>query len=58
MRRKTGPDDISYCSTHCLNINCKRNLQFYKPPSRYFSCTKFDTESKDELHLKCKNKLI
>lgn len=57
MRRKTGPADISYCSTYCMNGRCKRNLQFYKPPSRYFSCTHFDTENKDELHSKCEWKL-
>lgn len=57
MRRKTGPADISYCSTFCVNSNCKRNLLFYKAPSKYYSCSKFDTDDKDELHLKCKYKL-
>ena len=58
MRRKVGPADISYCSTSCRNERCKRNLNYYKPPFRYFSCTHFDdANDKDELHLKCKWKL-
>lgn len=59
MRRQTGPDDISYCSTRCVNGNCKRNLIYYKPPSKYYSCCTFDEENKnDELHIKCKWKLL
>ena len=57
MRRKTGPEDISYCSTPCLYPHCKRNLKFFKPPSKYFSCCTFDDSNTDELHLKCKWKL-
>lgn len=57
MTRKVGPADISYCSTSCRNERCKRNLNYYKPPFRYFSCTHFDTENKDEFHMTCKNRL-
>ena len=57
MKRKTGPADISYCSTTCKNERCKRNLTYYKPPFRYFSCTHFDTSNNDELHITCKWKL-
>ena len=57
MRRKIGPSDITYCSTYCLNESCKRNLQFYKPSSRYVSRSAFDKNNKDELHLKCPWKL-
>lgn len=56
--RKIGPNDISYCSTYCMNTNCKRNLLFYKPPIKYFSCSSFDKNNKDELHTKCKDKYI
>jgi len=58
MRRIKGPEDITYCSTKCMNQNCRRNLQFYKPPTKYYSCSKFDETNNDELHLKCKNKYI
>lgn len=58
MRRKAGPADISYCSTRCLNSRCKRNIMYYKPPEKYFSCCTFDTDDKDELHLKCKWKMV
>ena len=57
MSRKTGPADISYCSTPCVNSRCKRNIMYYKPPIRYFSCCSFDENSKDELHTNCKWKL-
>lgn len=57
MKRKIGLEDISYCSTSCKNERCKRNLNYYKPPSRYFSCTTFDDSNEDELHLKCEWRL-
>ena len=57
MKRKIGPADISYCSTPCVNARCKRNIMYYKPPFRYFSCCTFDNTTKDELHAHCKWKL-
>ena len=57
MSRKIGPVDISYCSTTCTNDCCKRNIMYYKPPFRYFSCSSFDKNNKDKSHANCKYKL-
>ena len=58
MRRKYGPADITYCSTPCIDLECKRNLRVYKSPDEQYSCLYFNSECKDELHLGCKYKLL
>ena len=55
MRRKTGPGDISYCNTNCMQEKCKRNLRYWKPPTKFYSVTSFDKDCKDELHSKCEH---
>jgi hypothetical protein len=52
MRRK-GPGDISYCNTICMQESCKRNLQYWKAPTRVYSVTSFDIECKDNFHNHC-----
>lgn len=56
--RKIGPGDISYCSSHCCQENCKRNLRYWKPPTQYFSVSKFDKECDDETHIECEHKWL
>lgn len=56
--RRTGPDDISYCCTKCLRQNCKRNLHFWKAPSKIYSVSNFDSDCADELHPNCKYKWV
>lgn len=56
--RRTGSSDISYCNTNCLQGECKRNLYFWKPPTKFYSVTSFDKECSDMLHPKCKHKWL
>lgn len=58
MKRKTGPGDISYCNTNCMQENCKRNLRYWKAPTKYYSVTSFDDNCKDALHARCPYKLV
>ena len=53
--RKTGPADISYCNTNCMQEKCKRNLRYWKPSTKFYSVTSFDKNCKDELHSKCEH---
>lgn len=54
MRRKTGPGDITYCNTRCVQSKCKRNLHFWKSPTKFLSVSSFDIDCEDELHENCK----
>ena len=53
--RKTGPGDISYCNTNCFQERCKRNLKYWKPPTKFYSVSSFDDECKDAIHSKCEH---
>lgn len=44
--------DISYCSTNCNRKNCKRNLKYHKPYTKFYSVVKLD-DDKDENHTNC-----
>lgn len=56
--RKTGPADISYCNTNCIQERCKRNLRYWKPPTKFYSVSSFDKDCKDDLHAKCQAKWL
>lgn len=56
--RKKGPVDITYCNTFCMQENCKRNLKFFQPPTKYYSVSSFNADNEDPIHTKCANKLI
>lgn len=58
MRRRLGPGDISYCNTPCSQERCKRNLRYWKAPTQFYSVTSFDEDCKDEIHGKCKQRLL
>ena len=56
--RKIGPGDISYCNTNCIQERCKRNLKYWKPPTKFYSVSSFDDECKDVIHSKCEHKWL
>ena len=56
--RKTGPGDISYCSTDCCQERCKRNLRYWKPPTQFCSMCYFDKDCEDVTHPKCEHKWL
>ena len=58
MRRKTGPGDITYCVTPCVQERCKRNCRYWKAPTMYCSMASFDSECKDEIHVNCEHKWL
>ena len=47
-------NDMSYCSTKCLRLDCERNMRYNKPTTKYYSATGFDCKNKDPLHKTCK----
>lgn len=51
--RKIGPGDISYCNTNCFQERCKRNLRYWKPPTKYYSVCSYDDQNEDALHINC-----
>ena len=56
--RRTGPADISYCNTNCCQENCKRNLRYWKPPTKFYSVSNFDEDCKNAIHSNCEHKWL
>lgn len=46
--------DRSYCASECKRRDCERNLKYNKPVTRFYSVSEFDTEAKDDRHIRCK----
>ena len=49
--------DKSYCATECKQKDCKRNLKYNKPKTKYYSVTTFDDDNLDEFHKDCNWKI-
>lgn len=46
--------DRSYCSTNCDRKNCKRNLKYHKPRTKFYSVAELDNQEVDASHIRCK----
>ena len=53
--KRIGPGDISYCGTKCEQKLCKRNLQYWQPPTRFCSMSNFDESCQDMMHPDCEH---